>query len=91
MEQTVGVIYIQELSITSFQALYRKFDEWKFVNDVEKITEEFPKKFNPFRNVKSMPDIYDAQNLLWNNNLLKNPFEIIECFVYNYKTHGYKL
>ena len=91
MGQTVGVIQLQELSTTSFQALYWKFDERKFVNDVQKVIEEFLKKFNPFRNNKSMPDIYDAYNLLQNNNLLKNQFEIIEYFVYNYKIYGYKL
>ena len=35
-------------------------------------------------NVKSMPDVYDAYNLLSNNNLLKNKFEFIECSVDNY-------
>ena len=50
---------------------YRKFEEREFVNDVQNIIEEFPKKFNPFRNVKSIPDVYD--NL---NNLLKNKFEL---------------
>ena len=38
---------------------YRKFEERKFVNDVQNIVEEFPKKFNPFRKVKSMPDVCD--------------------------------
>ena len=35
---------------------YRKFEERKFVNEVQNIVEEYPKKFNPFRSVKSMPD-----------------------------------
>ena len=70
---------------------YRKFDERKFVNDVQNIIEEFPKKFNPFRDVKSMPDVYDAYNLLSNNNLLKNKFEFVECFVDNYTIYGYEL
>ena len=70
---------------------YRKFDERKFVNDVQNIIEEFPKKFNPFRNVKSMPDVYDAYNLLSNNNLLKNKFEFVECFVDNYTIYSYEL
>ena len=70
---------------------YRKFEERKFVNDVQNIIEEFPKKFNPFRNVKSMPDVYDAYNLLSNNNLLKNKFEFVECFVDNYTIYGYEL
>ena len=63
---------------------YKKFEERKFVSDIQSITEEFPKKFNPFRNVKSMPYVYDTYNLLSNNNLLKNQFEFIECFVDNY-------
>ena len=63
---------------------YKKFEERKFVSDIQSITEEFPKKFNPFRNVKSMPYVYDTYDLLSNNNLLKNQFEFIECFVDNY-------
>ena len=70
---------------------YRKFEERKFVNDVQNIIEEFPKKFNPFRDVKSVPDIYDAYNLLSNNNLLKNKFEFVECFVDNYTIYGCEL
>ena len=70
---------------------YRKFEERKFVNDVQNIIEEFPKKFNPFRDVKSVPDIYDAYNLLSNNNLLKNKFEFVECFVNNYTIYSYEL
>ena len=70
---------------------YRKFEERKFVNDVQNIIEEFPKKFNPFRNVKSMPDVYDAYNLLSNNNLLKNKFEFVECFVDKYTIYSYEL
>ena len=52
--------------------------------------EEFSKKFSPFRNVKSMPD-YDAYNLLSNNNLLKNKFELIKCFPDNYTIYSYEL
>ena len=70
---------------------YRKLEERKFVKDFQNIIEEFPKKFNPFRNVKSMPDVYITYNLLSNNNLLKNIFEFIECFVYNYAIYSYKL
>ena len=70
---------------------YRKFDERKFVNDVQNIIEEFPKKFNPFRDIKLMPDVYDAYNLLSNNNLLKNKFEFVECFVDNYTVYSYEL
>ena len=70
---------------------YRKFEERKFINELQNIIEEFPKKFNPFRNVKSMPDVYDANNLLSNNNLLKNKFEFVECFVDNYIIYGYEL
>ena len=70
---------------------YRKFEERKFVNDVQNIIEEFPKKFNPFRDVKSMPDVYDAYNLLSNKNLLKNKFEFVECFVDNYTIYSYEL
>ena len=66
----------------------RKFEERKFVNDVQSIIEEFPKKFNPFCNVKSMP-YDDAYNLLWNNNLLKKKFEFIKCFVDNYTIYSY--
>ena len=69
---------------------YRKFDERKFVNDVQNIIEEFPKKFNPFRDVKSMPDVYDAYNLLSNKNL-KNKFEFVECFVDNCAIYSYEL
>ena len=74
-----------------FRHTYRKFEERKFVNDVQNIIEEFPKKFNPFRNVKSMPDVYDANNLLSNNNLLKNKFEFVECFVDKYTIYSYEL
>ena len=70
---------------------YRKFEERKFINDIQKIIEEVPKKANPFRNVKSMPDVYDAYNPLSNNNLLKNKFEFIECFLDNYTIYSYKL
>ena len=52
--------------------------------------EEFSKKFSPFRNVKSMPD-YDAYNLLSNNNLLKNKFELTKCFPDNYTIYSYEL
>ena len=38
-----------------------------------------------------MADVYDAYNLLSNNNLLKNKFEFIECFVDNYTTYSYEL
>ena len=38
-----------------------------------------------------MPDVYDAYNLLSNNNLLKNKFEFVECFVDNYIIYGYEL
>ena len=38
-----------------------------------------------------MPDVYDAYNLLSNNNLLRNQFELIECFVDNYAIYGYEL
>ena len=70
---------------------YKKFEERKFVKDLQNIIEEFPKKFNPFQNVKSMPDVYDAYNLLSNNNLLKNKLEFIECFVNNYTIYSYEL
>ena len=39
---------------------YMKFEERKFLNDTQNINEEFPKNFNPFRNVKS--DVCDAYN-----------------------------
>ena len=38
-----------------------------------------------------MPGVYDAYNLLSNNNLLKNKFEFIECFVDNYTIHRHEL
>ena len=38
-----------------------------------------------------MPDVYDAYNPLSNNNLLKNKFEFIECFVDNYTIYSYEL
>ena len=38
-----------------------------------------------------MPDVYDAYNLLSNNNLLKNKFEFVECFVNNYTIYSYEL
>ena len=50
---------------------------------------KFHEKFNPFRNVKSTPDVYDAYNLLSNNKLLKNQFEFLECFVGNYTIYSY--
>ena len=31
---------------------YRKFEERNFVTDIQNVIEEFPKKFNPFHNVK---------------------------------------
>ena len=64
---------------------YRKSEERKFVNGIQNL------KFNPFRNVKSMPDVYDAYKLLSNNNLPKNKFEFIECFVDNYTIYSYEL
>ena len=38
-----------------------------------------------------MTDVYDAYNPLSNNNLLKNEFEFIECFVDNYTIYSYEL
>ena len=38
-----------------------------------------------------MPDVYDAYNLLSNNNLLKNKFEFIECFVDDYTIYSYEM
>ena len=38
-----------------------------------------------------MTDVYDAYNPLSNNNLLKNKFEFIECFVDNYTIYSYEL
>ena len=38
-----------------------------------------------------MTDVYDAYNSLSNNNLLKNKFEFIECFVDNYTIYSYEL
>ena len=38
-----------------------------------------------------MPDVHDADNLLSNNNLPKNQFEFIECFVHNCTIYGYEL
>ena len=38
-----------------------------------------------------MPGVYDAYNLLSNNNLLKNKFEFIECFVDNYTIYSYEM
>ena len=38
-----------------------------------------------------MPDVYDAYNLLWNNNLLKIKSEFVECFVDNYIIYSYEL
>ena len=70
---------------------YRKFEERKFIKNIQNIIEEVPKKANLFRNVKSMPDVYDAYNLLSNNNLLKNKFEFIECFLGNYTIYSYEL
>ena len=55
----------------------RKLEERKFVKNVQNIIEEFSKKFDRFRNVKSMPDVYDAYNVLPNNNLLKNQFDLM--------------
>ena len=70
---------------------YKKFEEKKFVNGIQNTIEEFPKKFNPFCNVKSMPNVYDAYNLLSNNNLLKNKFEFIDYFADNYTIYSYEL
>ena len=68
----------------------KKIMEKKFVSDVESIIEEFPKRFNQVRNIKSMPDIHDAYKLLSRSNLLKNEFEFIECFVDNYAVYTYE-
>ena len=57
---SLGIIY------RFISGTYRKFEERKLVNDVQNVIEEFPKKFNPFGNVKSTPDLYDAYNLLTN-------------------------
>ena len=38
-----------------------------------------------------MPYVYDAYNLLSNNNLLKYKFEFVECFVDNYAIYSYEL
>ena len=38
-----------------------------------------------------MLDVYDAYNLLSNNNLLKNKFEFIECFADNYTIYSCEL
>ena len=38
-----------------------------------------------------MNHVHDAYNLLSNNNLLRNQFELIECFVDNYAIYGYEL
>ena len=38
-----------------------------------------------------MPYVHDAYNLLSNNNLLRNQFELIGCFFDNYAIYGYEL
>ena len=38
-----------------------------------------------------MPNVYDVYNLLSHNNLLKNKFEFMECFVDNYTIYSYEL
>ena len=38
-----------------------------------------------------MNHVHDAYNLLSNNNLLRNHFELIECFVDNYAIYGCEL
>ena len=69
----------------------KKFEERDFVSDVQSITDKFTKKVNPFRNLESMPYVHDAYNLLSNNNLLRNQFELIGCFFDNYAIYGYEL
>ena len=84
--------YLSLGSIDHFiSGTYRKFKEGEFASDVQSIIEKFPKKFNPFFNIRSVPDLHDAYNLLSNNNLPKNQFEFIECFVHNYTIYGYEL
>ena len=68
----------------------KKFMEKKFVSDVESIIEEFPKRFNQVRDIKSMPDIHDAYKLLSRSNLLKNEFKFIECFVDNHAVYTFE-
>ena len=51
------------------------FDPNIFTNEITLTRTEFPKKFNPRRNVQGCVDIYEVYSILNCNNLLKHAFK----------------
>ena len=52
-------------------------------NEITLTITEFPKKFNPHRNVQECVDIYEAYSILNCNNLLENTFAFTKKLVDN--------
>ena len=59
------------------------FDPNILSNEITLTITEFPKKFNPHRNVQECVDIYKAHSILPCNNLLENTFAFTEKLVDN--------
>ena len=59
------------------------FDPNILTNEITLTTTEFPKKFNPHRNVQECVDIYEAYSILHCNNLLEHTFTFTEKIVDN--------
>ena len=59
------------------------FDPNILTNEITLAKTEFPKKFNPHRNVQECVDIYEAYSILNFNNLLEHTFTYTEKLVDN--------
>ena len=59
------------------------FDPNILTNEITLTITEFPKKFNPDRNVQECVDIYEACSILNCNNLLEHTFTFTEKLVDN--------
>ena len=59
------------------------FDPNILTNETTLTITEFPKKFNPHRNVQECVDIYETFSILNCNNLLENTFAFTEKLVDN--------
>ena len=59
------------------------FDPNILTNEITLTITEFPKKFNPHRNVQECIDIYEAYSILNCNNLLEHTFTFTEKLVDN--------
>ena len=53
------------------------FDPNILTNEITLTITEFPKKFNPHRNVQECVDIYEAYSILNCNNLLEHTFKLL--------------